>query len=191
MGRPRLYSDEERREKRRIKSAKWRAKNVDRAREITRNSMRRAASGERTVVNGGPHGKRIYSEAESLRRYRERTRAWWAKHPERRAPSYREFYLNNKEAVRANDRRRRGRKLGAEGSHTKEDIRHLFLMQKGKCAFCLKPLGKGFHIDHFEPLALGGSNDRSNLRLLHKTCNLSKWAKDPFDHAREHGLLLW
>lgn len=57
---------------------------------------------------------------------------------------------------------------------------------------CLKPLIKNkFHVDHHMPLVLGGSNDRSNLRLLHQKCNLSKGARDPAEHALQNGLLCW
>lgn len=41
MGRPPIYTEAERREKRRIKQAKWRAENLERAREITRLSEER------------------------------------------------------------------------------------------------------------------------------------------------------
>ncbi|MCK8788014.1 HNH endonuclease, partial [Roseomonas sp. NAR14] len=47
------------------------------------------------------------------------------------------------------------------------------------------------HVDHYVPLALGGSNDRSNLRLLHAACNLSKGARHPIEHGRSLGLLCW
>lgn len=88
--------------------------------------------------------------------------------------------------------RRRARKLEVGGTYTLEDVVALFEKQKGKCTFCLKPLKRGqFHIDHHQPLALGGSNDRSNLRLLHKKCNLSKGARDPAEHALRNGLLCW
>jgi 5-methylcytosine-specific restriction endonuclease McrA len=36
--------------------------------------------------------------------------------------------------------------------------------------------GDALHVDHYLPLALGGSNAASNLRLMHATCNLAKGA---------------
>lgn len=100
------------------------------------------------------------------------------------------------EAYAASKRRdqhiRRARKAAVDGSYTAADIAHLFKLQKGKCVLCLKPLIKTkFHVDHHVPLAKGGTNDRSNLRLLHTKCNLSKGARDPAEHALRNGLLCW
>jgi 5-methylcytosine-specific restriction endonuclease McrA len=46
------------------------------------------------------------------------------------------------------------------------------------------------HVDHILPLALGGDNRRKNIQLLCPTCNLSKGAHHPIDHAQRNGLLL-
>jgi 5-methylcytosine-specific restriction endonuclease McrA len=66
----------------------------------------------------------------------------------------------------------------------------LFQVQRGRCAICGQRLGKRTHIDHIVPLALGGSNARSNLQLTHPGCNLAKRARDPFIHAQSLGRLL-
>jgi 5-methylcytosine-specific restriction endonuclease McrA len=66
----------------------------------------------------------------------------------------------------------------------------LFQVQGGRCAICGQRLGKSTHIDHIVPLALGGSNARSNLQLTHPDCNLAKRARDPFIHAQSLGRLL-
>ena len=81
--------------------------------------------------------------------------------------------------------------LKAEGSYTAADIADLLRMQKGNCSFCLQPLGSDFHVDHYQPLTRGGSNDRKNLRLLHQSCNLRKHASDPIEHALKNGMLCW
>ena len=99
---------------------------------------------------------------------------------------------SGKEHGDVHTRNRRARLKNAEGKHSAEDIRMLFARQKGKCAFCLKPLGKlKPHVDHYMPLVLGGSNDPSNLRLLHKTCNLKKGKSDPVEFAQRNGILIW
>ena len=44
-----------------------------------------------------------------------------------------------------------------------------------ECPECMGPLSfdllKHYEVDHIVPLALGGSNDISNLRVLHKACH--------------------
>jgi 5-methylcytosine-specific restriction endonuclease McrA len=100
----------------------------------------------------------------------------------------------NYESVLQVLRNRRARKKNAAGSHTKQDIQALILLQKGKCAACMAKLrieGKGkYHIDHIVSLARGGSNDKYNLQILCPSCNLSKHAKDPIEWAQKNGRLL-
>jgi 5-methylcytosine-specific restriction endonuclease McrA len=79
--------------------------------------------------------------------------------------------------------RRRARKLAVGGSYTPADIEAIRAAQGNRCYLCGKKL-KRFHIDHFIPLALGGTNDPGNLRLACPKCNLSKGAKHPHDMGR-------
>jgi hypothetical protein len=107
---------------------------------------------------------------------------------------------NNREAYIAHKKvsahRRRARKLSAEGSHATSDIRAIYKAQRGKCAYCKKPLKNKYQIDHIMPLSRGGNNFPSNLQLLcenvrgAKSCNQMKSAKDPIDFANSIGLLL-
>lgn len=87
---------------------------------------------------------------------------------------------------------RRARKLKSGGNFNKGQIDELFRKQQGKCAgpYCGVSLEFGFHRDHRVPLALGGSNDITNIELLCPDCNQRKRAKDPIDWAVENGLLL-
>ena len=108
----------------------------------------------------------------------------------------REWVEKNRDVVRLHVRLRSARKKalkrGISGRVSRVDIEFLWNIQKGRCAFCLKPLVKfAFHVDHYVPLAKGGAHERSNLRLLHKKCNLSKGARDPAEHALRNGLLCW
>lgn len=74
------------------------------------------------------------------------------------------------------------RKRLTPGFHTEEDIKHLFDLQKGACAYCALPLkdknGKNvFELDHVVPLSSGGSEWIDNILLSCKKCNQKKWKK--------------
>ena len=69
---------------------------------------------------------------------------------------------------------------GIEGVLTVADMREIALCQGGHCAFCEGPFGDEVpEIDHWVPLAKGGTNWPDNIRLLHRKCNLTKSSKLP------------
>ena len=96
----------------------------------------------------------------------------------------------NPEARRASFYNRLAMKKRVGGKHTAADIKRLFRLQRGKCACCHVSIADGYHVDHIQPLALGGSNDKTNLQLLCPTCNTKKSAKHPIDFMQSRGLLL-
>lgn len=102
----------------------------------------------------------------------------------------RNFYRNNKELFFAHNRNRKARIQGSAGSHTKQQIAVLYSAQKERCAYCAMRLHGKYHVDHRMPLALGGSNDITNLQILCPTCNLRKNKKHPIEFANQIGLLL-
>ena len=180
--------------------------------------MQRAAA-ERAIAEGREPGRKgrpkQFTEAERRAHQNERVKDYYRRHPEKmradaakrerekrkakKAGTYiyrpRGYAKLTPEQKRQSDVRfsmlRRARVRGAEGTFTRDDIERLYTLQKGRCVFCLEPLGEDFHVDHYLPLARGGANARSNLRLLHEACNLAKSAKHPIDHAKENGLLCW
>ena len=104
-------------------------------------------------------------------------------HTERRQETTRQSRLRMVETIRNGWRNRSARKRGAVGRHTAQDVTNLFLKQNGKCAGCdieMAISGKHrYHIDHYLPLILGGSNWPDNLQLLCPKCNHAKNAAPP------------
>lgn len=107
----------------------------------------------------------------------------------RRASSIK-YYQANRERYRTYLRNRRAAMRVAGGKHTHDDVSRLHSLQRGRCAHCGKSLKDGYHVDHIEPIARGGSNAPENLQLLCPTCNKRKGAKDPIRFAQENGRLL-
>jgi 5-methylcytosine-specific restriction endonuclease McrA len=84
-------------------------------------------------------------------------------------------YVKKKASVTNNLRRT------LAGTFTGDDIEAIRKAQGGRCYICHKKLGKKYHIDHFIPIKLGGTNDPGNLRLACPHCNLTKSGKHPHD----------
>lgn len=132
--------------------------------------------------------KRMYDKHKV--RYLAQTRIW--KHANKEhIKSYRQKYFKeNPEVKRRSQSKRRALKLGGGGSHTTAELNSLLLKQTGKCASCFGGLGKKYHRDHIQPLALGGSDFIENIQLLCVSCNVRKGMKDPVVWAQEMGRLL-
>lgn len=96
--------------------------------------------------------------------------------------------------VKASNHKRRALERNASGSYTAQDVLKLFDTQNGKCIYCKIRLYKSgnnkYHIDHIIPLIKGGNNDKYNLQLLCKTCNVKKGGKFPHEFAQQIGMLL-
>jgi 5-methylcytosine-specific restriction endonuclease McrA len=132
-------------------------------------------------------------------RYRELNRQWDAANPERKRELARQSYARRREseiarvvewtrqnrdkqtAARA---RRRGRVAGAEGVITSEDIAAQKARQAGLCYYCeIEP--KRWEVEHFIPLARGGSNGPENMVMACAPCNRSKSYKLPWEWRPE------
>lgn len=96
----------------------------------------------------------------------------------------------NPVAVRIRAVNRRARKLQAGGRLSVGLSAKLFILQKGKCACCKKPLGNKYHLDHIIPLSRGGANTDENIQLLRGICNQQKSATDPVTFMQRRGFLL-
>ena len=101
-----------------------------------------------------------------------------------------EYARDNQDRRRATESCRRARKNGSVGSFTADDLARIVESQKWRCACCHKSIKGGYHADHIQPLALGGSSDRFNIQALCPACNMSKGPKDPYKFMQSRGLLL-
>lgn len=128
-----------------------------------------------------------------------RQHQWYEANKPRLLDKARLYRAENLEAIRSRNRaymqtaqgraaktqsaRRRRTRVALRGSYTGSDIEAIRAAQGNRCYLCGKKLKK-YHIDHFIPLAKGGTNDPGNLRLACPKCNLNKGAKHPFELGR-------
>lgn len=117
-----------------------------------------------------------------------------AKTPEERRAYQKGWYSNNKEKNLARTKRWLERNpLKRKDINRQKDVKRratdgkipdniherLFAEQMGICRCCGDMLGDNYHLDHIMPIALGGTNDESNLQLLRAECNIKKAAMHP------------
>lgn len=118
--------------------------------------------------------------------------AWRDKNREKIREQSRVYRRSHPETFRASKLKRRALEMSINGAHSADDIRALIAGQTDKrgvlrCWHCGKPCADKYHIDHFVPLAKGGTNDAGNLRISCPLCNQRKAAKMP---AEFNGRLL-
>jgi len=96
----------------------------------------------------------------------------------------------NPDKLKIYNHTRRARERNAIGVLSPGLSERLFALQKGLCPCCKRPLGALFHMDHIQPLALGGSNTDDNIQLLRKSCNHQKSFLHPVEFMQRRGFLL-
>lgn len=168
----------------RLRRAKIRAEQPERVKAAKAASYQRNRASVIAAVTA-------YTEA-NRKKVRERRKKHREANKERLAATYAEWAKANRPKLRVHERNRRERHRGAEGKHTLADIQRIQKAQKNRCAnpTCRVSLRDGFHIDHIQPIALGGTNWPRNIQLLCQPCNQSKHAKPPIEWAQSQGLLL-
>jgi 5-methylcytosine-specific restriction endonuclease McrA len=130
--------------------------------------------------------------AANRKKYTESNRKWRLENHEKIIEYNRKWCAENPDKNRHNRRmtNTRRRQRGVIGSHTAADVCDILKLQRNRCAICCEKLGKKYHVDHIIPLAKGGTNDRKNIQITCKPCNLAKGARDPIYHMQILGRLL-
>jgi len=126
------------------------------------------------------HAAKVKARAKKWReenpeRYAKNNKAWRAANPDKAAAIVRAGWIN---------RRARERNVGKISAADVKKVRATAV-----CAHCGQSHPK-MEIDHIVALSRGGSNHLSNLQLLCRPCNRSKWAKDQVAWAKERKLKL-
>jgi len=136
----------------------------------------------------------IKRNRENPERARAVVRRWCAAHPENLEANYQRWKDANPTGPRDNVRRwrienplkskalfarRKARERNAKGTFDGDDLKRIMIDQEETCFYCEESITEDFTIDHFIPLARGGTNWPDNLRLACLSCNAAKGAKLP------------
>jgi 5-methylcytosine-specific restriction endonuclease McrA len=199
--------------KRAEKNRRWRERNPERARELSRKyymqdpgKYRALAKADR-LRNPEKFHERFKNWASKnkahLKEYRAaryqankaedlaNSKIWKAANVERIKEWMRRYRAENPQFAVIHQQNRRARKLRNGGKLSKGLAQKLLVLQRHKCACCRANLRLvGYQLDHIEPLALGGRNDDQNMQLLCPPCNRSKHAKPPHEFMQSRGYLL-
>ena len=155
-----------RRDRNRATAKAYREANLDLAREKAKLHSRKTYESRKPYMAAW-----MAANAEKVREYRRARDAAMSE--------------EQREGRRVHVRNRRARQKGNGGKHTSAQIRDLLVRQRYRCIYCPANLRRGYHADHVMPLALGGSNDISNIQLLCPTCNDSKGYSHPIAWAQQ------
>lgn len=153
-----------------------------------RERIRRAEEG--AEINA----KRRAQRAADPERFRSQKRASWDRHKDRvnaerrdaweTDPEYRErkraWDKANRSRVLENARTARYRRRVRMESAYVEDVAFdsILIRDCGVCGVCGKPIMETtIELDHIIPLAAGGTHERTNVQIAHRSCNRRKHAK--------------
>jgi len=169
------------REANRLKSRRFRDKDVAKSNAAARRSYER--------TKGMPKTK---EQLASRRRNKLKWRARMRSTPEGRE------YLNsltskwrakNKEKVATWDAVCKARRAGASGSHTHEEWLACLSHFDGRCYYCGERLTAGTRTrDHLIPIVKGGTNDISNIVPACRSCNCRKNSRTPDEYFADFGV---
>lgn len=120
-----------------------------------------------------------YSTPEWKERQAAYSRAFRRRNPEKIQAANKKVWAERKEEERLRNKTKHEYRKNAIGTFTKEDVLDRFDRQAGLCFYCFSQLEPGYHVDHFVPIAKGGTNTKENIVCSCPTCNLQKNAHMP------------
>ena len=170
-----LTSDQKR-ERQRLATQRWRKANPDRAKESKRvyNAANRKKLRASRKAYYAAHKE---DEAKRNRLYREThpeyDRLWQETHKESVRLRVRAYAIANPDVHRATMGRRRAQKLGAVATLTAAQWKAIVVAYKGRCAYCGKKPQK-ITQDHVLALARGGHHTAENVVPACMPCNFRK-----------------
>lgn len=204
MPRPKLFTDEELRERKRAQDRAYNAAHREQQkawREANKEHLReqgaeyRKANKERIAAWQAEYRKKNAERIRLARKARPYVRS--KESMERKAARLREtryferYRAQNRARIAAQQHNYRARKRAAQGRLSKDIVQRLMKLQRARCAGCGASLrARGHHLDHAVPLAKGGSNSDDNVQLLCPRCNCGKRHADPIAWAQRNGRLL-
>lgn len=106
-----------------------------------------------------------------------RFKAWVKDNPDKMRELNKKWHINNPEGRRIHEGRRRSIKKGSGDNYTTKQLTDLRIAQDNLCVYCFVCVKSKYHIDHIDPLSLGGSNGIENIQILCPTCNMQKHNK--------------
>lgn len=187
----------EQRERNRLRSNQWGADHAEIARERAREwRLNNIDQAQATSLRYRLANRAALAQAKRLWRMlnpdkaRARNRAYYETNKAKIAIVAKAYRMANPDKGALYQLNRRARRKAGAGTVTVRDIKRIYFLQKGKCAYCPTKLSKNFHRDHIMPLMLRGMHDKRNIQLTCGPCNLRKGRKHPIDFARELGRLL-
>jgi hypothetical protein len=100
----------------------------------------------------------------------ERLKAWRAAHPNARRKQDARWRANNPEKKRMSNLQRHNIRRSLD----EDDLCYIEAISQDPCAYCGGPME---HVDHIDPVALGGPSDWTNFTAACSPCNQGKAAK--------------
>lgn len=195
--RERYASNPELREKVRARAKDWRVNNPEKAKERSRlyyeehkqEALERVSKWreKNPDLYQAQLERRKQRYADNIEMERQRNRQYYQEHKEDIKEYVAKWCKDNPEMRGAQSRNYRARKYNAGGSHTADDIQERIEEQGYMCFYCSHPLEDDYHVDHYYPLAKGGSNDAENIVIACPSCNMAKSDKDPDEFMEQIG----
>ncbi len=149
---------------------RWLKANPEKRREIDRRKYRR-----KMIKKFGPDWTpRVRADLSGMSKEdrRKRRNRQFYESAKRRAKKNPEYAKARNAARHATQRSK-----AVAGRFSRRDVLAMLENQGGRCRLCPSDISKSYHVDHKKPLANGGGNTVSNIKLLCPRCNLKKGAK--------------